>query len=76
MIVLFLNLNRPIKMMKVVLEGTLSFVKGGEIFDKGKDENPFKRYLEENYEFDMLIKLKENTDGNISKLAKKIIKTL
>jgi len=64
------------EILKLVLEGILNFVKGGEIPGQGKDENPFKRYLEENYGFDIIIKLQKNNDENVSKLAKEIINTL
>ena len=63
-------------MLKVILEEILDFVKGGEVFDEDKDENPFKRYLMFSSNFNILLNLQEDNDDNVSKLAKEIIKML
>ena len=62
------------EILKLVLVGILNFVKGGEIFDQGKDKNPFKRDLEWSYNFDILINLQEDNDNDVAKLAKEIVK--
>ena len=47
-----------------------------EIFCRANDENPFKKYLKENYEVNLINKLQENNDESVSKLAKTMIKML
>ena len=63
-------------MLKIVLIGIFRFVKGEDISGTDKDENPFKRYLEESCAFELIIGLQENNDEDVSELAKEIIKLL
>ena len=62
--------------LRVVLEGILNFIKEKEVYGQDDDENPFRKYLKENYEVNIISELQENDDENVSKLAKGIIKLL
>jgi len=65
-----------INTLRVILEGILNFIKEKEVYGQDDDENPFRKYLKESYEVNIIRELQENDNENVSKLAKGIIKFL
>ena len=74
----FISLLRltEITTLRVILEGILNFIKEKEVYGQDDDENPFRKYLKESYEVNIIRELQENDNENVSKLAKGIIKFL